>query len=1255
MAQSTLLRDGDRSPAILCQGAAISLRNLIDAALAAPRSTQVAAGLGAALLLALLCRSRSRRGGGRSGGSRVTALVGSKGLTEAILSKEPYGQAHLFANASPEEKSSLIAQLNEIDSKLPGGGLLGYLQRARVLLADSKIGRNPFAGLTPQVPVGQRLTGSSGPGTVEYAKLENLGMGALGSTAFCLVAGGLGERLGYPGIKIGIASEAATGCTFIEYYIRFILALQGHARTATGKVQLELPLAIMTSGDTYNQTVELLKTHCNFGMSDKQIIIMKQEKVPALTDVQARIAAKGGSLETKPHGHGDVHALLHQLGLTQQWASEGRQWLVLFQDTNPLFFRSLCAILGVSIRNDFVMNSVTVPRFPGEAVGGIALLQDKESGSGLTINVEYNQLDPLLKETPAGGDVADASGFSPYPGNINILVFKIPQMASRLASTGGIVPEFVNPKWADSEKSKFKSATRLECMMQDFPRLCKASDKIGFTQLDRLMCFTCVKNNLADAAKKKPPDCALSAEADIYACNAKLLSLAGADVEIEPAGDVSFLGITAKVGARIILPPEFGISLEDMKQRVAGKVRISMRSTLIIVGPAHIDGLELDGAMVLKPNAGQNLKVKNAGAPLEAIPEGELSQCAPSYQIRGYIQDGTFDILPDKVTVQKKGFFSTGSLDPRLTQEVLSKEPYNQSHLFEGASPEEAAGLAQQLSELDEKLPGGGLRGYLERARILLDEAKAGKNPFAGLEPKVPTGTRLTGDQGPGSASYAKLEQLGMSELSKCAFCLVAGGLGERLGFPGIKIGITADVVSGATFIQMYIRFILAFQAHARSVTGDHRLELPLAIMTSGDTYAQTVTLLEEKKRFGMSASQLIIMKQEKVPALMDVQARIAAKKGIVETKPHGHGDVHALLHQMGLAQKWADAGKRWLVLFQDTNPLPFRSLCALLGVSAKEDFVMNSVTVPRIPGEAVGGIALLEDKRKNTSMTINVEYNQLDPLLKATPAGGDTADETGFSPFPGNINILIFKIPEMAKRLGSTGGIVPEFVNPKWADASKSTFKSPTRLECMMQDFPRLCEASDKVGFTQLDRLMCFTCVKNNLEDAAKKNPPDCALSAEADIYACNAQLLRLAGSDVEIESPEDTSFLGVSAKIGARIVLAPEWAISLEQMKERVSGKIRISKKSTLYVEGESNIHGLELDGALALKSTDVSKLKVVNGGAPLTPIPQDQLAGLDPSYQIRGYRQEGTFDVYPPSGYFSSKDTVNVTSSLSEAGVL
>ena len=51
--------------------------------------------------------------------------------------------------------------------------------------------------------------------------------------------------------------------------------------------------------------------------------------------------------------------------------------------------------------------------------------------------------------------------------------------------------------------------------------------------------------------------------------------------------------------------------------------------------------------------------------------------------------------------------------------------------------------------------------------------------------------------------------------------------------------------------------------------------------------------------------------------------------------------------------------------------------------------------------------------------MVINVEYNQLDPLLRATGhPDGDANCETGYSPYPGNINQVKihefrhFKIP---------------------------------------------------------------------------------------------------------------------------------------------------------------------------------------------------------------------------------------------------
>ena len=69
----------------------------------------------------------------------------------------------------------------------------------------------------------------------------------------------------------------------------------------------------------------------------------------------------------------------------------------------------------------------------------------------------------------------------------------------------------------------------------------------------------------------------------------------------------------------------------------------------------------------------------------------------------------------------------------------------------------------------------------------------------------------------------------------------------------------------------------------------------------------------------------------------------------------------------------------------------------------------------------------------------------------------GDVANTEGYSSFPGNTNTLVFKIPEYVANLEGSGGIIPEFVNPKYANAERTIFKAPTRLECMMQDYPKL------------------------------------------------------------------------------------------------------------------------------------------------------------------------------------------------------
>lgn len=71
------------------------------------------------------------------------------------------------------------------------------------------------------------------------------------------------------------------------------------------------------------------------------------------------------------------------------------------------------------------------------------------------------------------------------------------------------------------------------------------------------------------------------------------------------------------------------------------------------------------------------------------------------------------------------------------------------------------------------------------------------------------------------------------------------------------------------------------------------------------------------------------------VACLNDVDAHLALEKSnpfAVQTKPHGHGDVHALLHTSGLLKRWVAAGVCWVAFFQDTNALVFRGLPAALG-----------------------------------------------------------------------------------------------------------------------------------------------------------------------------------------------------------------------------------------------------------------------------------------------------------------------------------
>ena len=66
----------------------------------------------------------------------------------------------------------------------------------------------------------------------------------------------------------------------------------------------------------------------------------------------------------------------------------------------------------------------------------------------------------------------------------------------------GFVPEFINPKYADETRNKFKSSTRLECLMQHIPKLVKHGEKVCYTYFAGWFFFSAIKNNLYGILEK---------------------------------------------------------------------------------------------------------------------------------------------------------------------------------------------------------------------------------------------------------------------------------------------------------------------------------------------------------------------------------------------------------------------------------------------------------------------------------------------------------------------------------------------------------------------------------------------------------------------------------------------------------------------------------------------------------------------------------------------------------------------------------
>lgn len=276
----------------------------------------------------------------------------------------------------------------------------------------------------------------------------------------------------------------------------------------------------------------------------------------------------------------------------------------------------------------------------------------------------------------------------------------------------------------------------------------------------------------------------------------------------------------------------------------------------------------------------------------------------------------------------------------------------------------------------------------------------------------------------------------------------------------------------------------------------------------------------------------------------------------------------------------------------QDTNILGIYGFPSLLGVSVSQQLDFSSLGIVRKPGEKVGSICRIEDYT-GRQLTCNIEYNEFESILRQVNGFGDEANENGNSSYPGNINVLCVVIDSYMETLKQTQGIIPEFINPKYVDETKTTFLSPSRLECMMQDLPKLMNQKMNVGYCSLPRWLCFSAAKNNVENALiqeeKTGYGESMFSMEEDYYKLFRKVLRRSSILIGEEEWDEEITPAVGIPSTPIIILSPETALSVSEMGMHFSGSVKMNKNSVLYLDGK-NIHlkDVIIDGSILIQST-------------------------------------------------------------------
>lgn len=362
----------------------------------------------------------------------------------------------------------------------------------------------------------------------------------------------------------------------------------------------------------------------------------------------------------------------------------------------------------------------------------------------------------------------------------------------------------------------------------------------------------------------------------------------------------------------------------------------------------------------------------------------------------------------------------------------------------------------------------------------------------------------------------------------KVAAIMVAGGQGSRLGFDKPKGMYPIGPLSHRTLFQFHVEQI-------RAIAKRFDVSLPLLLMTSPATNADTAEFFAENGRFGLPESDFHQFCQGTMPAVDRASGKLLlASKGQLFASPDGHGGTLAALENSGLLQKMKDQGIEHLFYFQVDNPIVEICQPEFIGYHVLSKSELSTQVVCKAdPLEKVGNVVKVGDQ------TTIIEYSDLPDDL------ADRRDADGQPIFwAGNIAVHVFDLAflERAAKNSETLPFHRAIKKVPFVDGEGTTITptEPNAIKFERFIFDLLPWAKNPV-VVEVDAEEVFAPLKN-----ASGAPKDTPESTRAAIVAKHRRMLEQAGCTVQD---------GVSVEVN------PLFALDASDLSEKISDALHVS----------------------------------------------------------------------------------------------